>query len=230
MFRLAGLIREIREIREVRENRGESTENPAEKRAGGMEIIRAYDEDFRLQWDTLELFTRAELRLKKVRAREAAGPEISPRGWMPVVEPGVEEESEEPGAVEPGGEAAAVETRSEEAEDAGDAERLEGVESEEEEYLEEDEEMGFIPEFASLEELVRTTPRIQSSVVRQAILELCEEYKSVPELASALARSEMSLRRHYLSAMVREGLLEMEFPDRVGHPAQRYRTVERSVE
>jgi hypothetical protein len=140
--------------------------------------------------------------------------------------PGEEPEGREPKDAEAGGEAAAAEMRSEEAEDE---EHLEGAEGEEE-YLEEDEEMGFIPEFASLEELVRTTPRIQSSVVRRAILELCEDYKSLPELASALARSEMSLRRHYLSAMVREGLLEMEFPDRVGHPAQRYRTVERSVE
>ena len=61
------------------------------------------------------------------------------------------------------------------------------------------------------------------AVVRDAVLELCAEYKSLSELASALARSENSLRRHYVTPMVKEGLLEMEFPERVGHPDQRYR-------
>ena len=61
------------------------------------------------------------------------------------------------------------------------------------------------------------------TVVREAILELCAEYNGLPELASALARSEGSLRRHYVTSMVKEGLLKMEFPDRAGHPDQRYR-------
>jgi hypothetical protein len=246
MFSLAGVVRENNG---QREKRGKWRE----KRADGLDIVRAYDENFRLRWDTLELFTRAELRLERVQGYEAAEPEIS-RGWMPVVE---EEEispegmslkknsllglkrvapssnilitssdldAEEEGEETPGG-AVKGEALSEKAEDAEDEEYAEGAE-EEEEYLDEDEEMGFIPEFASLEELVRTTPRLQPSIVREAILELCAEYKSLPELASALARSEMSLRRHYISAMVREGLLEMEFPDRANHPTQRYRTVE----
>ncbi|MDR1375902.1 MAG: hypothetical protein LBJ22_00205 [Synergistaceae bacterium] len=79
-------------------------------------------------------------------------------------------------------------------------------------------------EFSSLVQTVRDA-RSSPAVVRQAILELCGEYQSVSALASALARSEGSLRRRYVSAMVREGLLEMEFPDRVGHADQRYKRV-----
>jgi hypothetical protein len=240
MFRLAGVVRGHHE---QREKRGKWRE----KGAGGLDIIRICDENFRLCWDTLELVTRAELRLEKVQAYETAGSEIS-LGRMPVPEEegitpeknsllglkrvavsasnilaaasvGPDVEEEEGGGT--GKSATGEEERREKAEDGGDEEHTEDAE----EYLDEDEETGFIPEFASLEELVRTTPRLRPSIVRGAILELCEEYKSLPELASALARSEMSLRRHYISAMVREGLLEMEFPDRAGHPAQRYRTV-----
>jgi hypothetical protein len=93
--------------------------------------------------------------------------------------------------------------------------------SEDDEYLgtdENEEEDDFPP----LVRKVRETPRMPLAVVRDAILELCAEYRSLPELASTLARSENSLRRHYVTSMVKEGLLEMEYPDRVGHPDQRY--------
>jgi hypothetical protein len=261
MFRLAGVVREVREVRETRESRAlhgrrERRGKFEGRRMSGLEIIRACDENFRLQWDTLELFTHAELRLKRVRdhERESAESGISPLGWMPVVEedgaspeetllkknsllglkrvvfsqvlitssdPNIE--TSEAGESESGGaEAAKKEALDENTKTAKD----EYVEDEGE-FLDEDEEMEFIPEFASLEELVRSTPRLHASIVRKAILELCEEYRSLPYLASALARSEISLRRHYISAMVREGLLEMEFPDRVGHPAQRYRKTAR---
>lgn len=76
---------------------------------------------------------------------------------------------------------------------------------------------------SSKAQMVRETPRLSASAVREAILELCGEYRSISELASLLSRSENSLRRHYLTAMVREGLLEMEFPENVGRPDQRYR-------
>ncbi len=76
---------------------------------------------------------------------------------------------------------------------------------------------------SSKAQMVREAPRQSASAVREAILELCGEYRSISELASLLLRSENSLRRHYLTAMVREGLLEMEFPENVGRPDQRYR-------
>jgi hypothetical protein len=77
-------------------------------------------------------------------------------------------------------------------------------------------------EFSSLVRAVRDT-RPSPAVVREAILELCGEYRSLPALAATLARSEGSLRRYYVTVMVREGLLTMEFPDKVGHPDQRYK-------
>ncbi|MDR1375870.1 MAG: hypothetical protein LBJ22_00045, partial [Synergistaceae bacterium] len=83
MFRLAGAVREPSEARRTHEKRGKL----GEKRVCGLEIIRAYDENFRLRWDTLELFTHAELRLEKGQEYEAASPETSAvLGWMPVVE------------------------------------------------------------------------------------------------------------------------------------------------
>jgi predicted HTH transcriptional regulator len=268
IFRLAGLVRELHETRNIREFR-EKRGNVAEKRAGGLEIIRAWDENFHLNWDTFELFTHAELRLERARESEVVETSVvetsvleTSCGWPVVEEDSVSseeifsrrnslldfkrvaplfshilltssdsKEAGEPKIVEP----EIVEPEGNGAESPKDEEDLrdeaylkdEEYSKDKEEYLDEDEEAGFIPEFASLGELVRTTPRLQPSIVREAILELCEEYKSLPELAAALARSEASLRRHYISAMVREGLLEMEFPEKVGHPAQRYRAAGR---
>jgi len=85
-------------------------------------------------------------------------------------------------------------------------------------------------EYSSLVSMVRDTPRLPPAVVREAIMELCSEYRNLPELASMLSRSRSALRRHYLTSMLREGLLEMEFPDRVGHPGQRYRTLQSNPE
>jgi predicted HTH transcriptional regulator len=296
MFRLAGVVREAQEKHEKHRKRGE-------ERAGGLEIIRAYDESFRLEWDTLDLFTRAELRLERIREAKVQEVEVhltTSLGWLPVVgdesvSPAetTSEKNARLGLKRIGSHAASIlltssdsgdggepegaeaknggsedketamekvlsekalseeavneetidkeeivsEAQNEKTEDAedeeypesekdGDGDREDEAE-EAEEYLDEDDDIGFVPEFASLEELVRTTPRLQASVVREAILEFCGEYRSLSELAAALARSETSLRRHYISAMVREGLLEMEFPDKVGHAAQRYRVTGR---
>jgi hypothetical protein len=71
---------------------------------------------------------------------------------------------------------------------------------------------------------VRNTPRLQASIVRNSILEFCAEYQSVASLAVALARSEDSLRRRYISPMVKEKLLQMESPAKGGSPDQRYKT------
>jgi hypothetical protein len=264
MFRLAGVVSEASETREVSEVRGARRRREKRwkfggRRLSGLEIIRACDENFRLQWDTLEFFTHAELRLKRTRRNDEPKPAVSPLDWMPVVEEDGNSPEETlsrknfllglkravvPYALLTSSDPDATESKTEESESGG-AEREEAAAEKEEpsektknangeeyvedegEYLDEDEEMGFVPEFASLEELVRSTPRLHASIVRKAILEFCEEYRSLPALASALARSEISLRRHYISAMVREGLLEMEFPDRVGHPAQRYRKTAR---
>jgi predicted HTH transcriptional regulator len=281
LSRMFGLAGALREVNGVREKHGKSNG----KRKSGLEIVRAYDEEFRLRWDTLDLSTSAELSLESVR-HEAAEPEASPYGWMPVVEEGalskdrtsaeeyaiaIETHVTETPVTE---EAAAEEVLAEEilaeevpAEEVlteevpleetalaapeeaaaelpeepapSDPEAADEEMVDEEEFLDEDEGEGeegeeeegeeeeFVPEFDSLEEMVRSTPRLQASIVREAILELCVEYKSLPELSAALARSETSLRRHYISAMVREGLLQMEHPNKPGHPGQRYKRAAR---
>jgi hypothetical protein len=83
--------------------------------------------------------------------------------------------------------------------------------------------------FSPLVRMVRTTPRVTSPAVREAILELCRGYKTPRELSFALNRSENSLRKYYIATMVEEGLLEMEFPEE-GRPDQRYKTAERPME
>jgi predicted HTH transcriptional regulator len=108
----------------------------------------------------------------------------------------------------------------EEEEETGEDEE----ENEEDEYEAPEVDISEISPESSAQEQVLRSARTSPPVVRQAILELCGEYRSLSALSSMLARSEGSLRRHYITAMVREGLLEMEFPDRVGHPDQRYRT------
>ena len=97
-------------------------------------------------------------------------------------------------------------------------------ESEEDEYLAAETDIDEAMTVSSTVRMVRETPRLPPAFVRDAIIELCAQYRSLPALASILSRSEGSLRRHYITSMVREGLLEMEFPDKVGHPDQRYKS------
>ncbi|MDR1730720.1 MAG: hypothetical protein LBR61_01365 [Synergistaceae bacterium] len=78
-------------------------------------------------------------------------------------------------------------------------------------------------EYSPLVNMVRSTPRLPPAIVRDAIVELCSEYRGLKELSSLLSRSQCSLRRHYLTAMLRDGVLEAELPDKLGSPDQRYR-------
>ncbi|MDR3230257.1 MAG: hypothetical protein LBT65_02360 [Synergistaceae bacterium] len=121
------------------------------------------------------------------------------------------------------GEKAETENKEPEEESGNEEERADAVAAEDGELTDlTGSETGYSP----LVSMVRDTPRLPPAVVREAILELCADYRSLPDLSSMLLRSRSSLRRHYLTAMLREGLLEMEFPDRVGHPDQRYRTLQ----
>ena len=166
----------------------------------GFDIIRAYDMNFRLRCDMLHLATVSELPLPaeaEFYRTIFPTPDCLPAAQeSPVTLPDTPGMPEE----EP------VETSSTE------FEKLPEYDSSADES-----------DASPLVQTVRATPRMSPVVVRDAILELCAEYKSLPELASALARSEKSLRRHYITSMVKEELLEMEFPDRVSHPDQRYR-------
>ena len=182
----------------------------------GLDIIREYDAGFRLLWDMLKLATVSELALSVEAAfheqtfHEPKKTVIFNPGWLPVVREEFTTPADAPVEI--------PETEIAEFEVPDDSQT---ASEEEDEYLgtPEDEEDVFSP----LVRKVRDTPRLSPAVVRDAVLELCAEYRSLPDLASALARSESSLRRHYVTSMVKKGLIEMEFPDKAGHPDQRYR-------
>ena len=205
----------------------------------GLEIIREYDTNFRLLWDMSKLVTVSKLPLSTEKPREPEKDDSYSLGWLPVVQEKLvmlptepvenlitetmESDSvdleilDEPPAVQ-----AFYSAETSEAGEVDETDEIGKAEiSEEDEYLGtvDDEDNAFSP----LVRKVRDNPRMPPAVVREAILELCAEYKSLSELASTIARSENSLRRHYVTSMVKEELLEMEYPDRVGHPDQRYR-------
>jgi predicted HTH transcriptional regulator len=216
----------------------------------GLSAVRGYDPKFRLLWNTLELTTVAELALPGntvAPVAERVLPAPPTLDWLPVVQerlamltdtpsetPKTEEPTEPPVDVGAGIDTFDVDTEAGVDADAVDvdvnAEAVNvgvTVDSEDDEYLGTDEDEQEV--FSPLVQSVRSTPRMPLTVVRDAILELCAEYRSLPELASSLARSENSLRRHYVTPMVKEGLLEMELPDKVGHPDQRYKTTSPQV-
>jgi ATP-dependent DNA helicase RecG len=60
--------------------------------------------------------------------------------------------------------------------------------------------------------------------LRQAILELCAAQPlSLAELSDLLGRAPASLQNHYLTPMLKEGVLQLLYPHHPNHPQQRYR-------
>jgi ATP-dependent DNA helicase RecG len=60
--------------------------------------------------------------------------------------------------------------------------------------------------------------------IRAAILILCTEtFQTVGQLAQILNRKGSTIQQNYVSKMVRDGDLELRFPDTLHHPAQAYR-------
>lgn len=82
--------------------------------------------------------------------------------------------------------------------------------------------------FATLREIaapVRDRGRAQKQVVRKVLLKLCSRnFLTLRTLAELLNRSPDSIRNHYLTPMLAEGLVELRFPDSPNHPNQGYRT------
>jgi ATP-dependent DNA helicase RecG len=77
---------------------------------------------------------------------------------------------------------------------------------------------------------VAASRRASRSVVEAAVLELCSERdRTLPELAEALQRESDSLRVHYLTPLLKRGLLERRYPDQPNHPQQAYRTAKGSA-
>jgi ATP-dependent DNA helicase RecG len=72
--------------------------------------------------------------------------------------------------------------------------------------------------------LLKGKKRVSPDLMRQAILIICEnDFVSVEEMATMLSRSRDSMSVHYVSKMVKEGLLELRYPENISHPHQAYR-------
>lgn len=71
---------------------------------------------------------------------------------------------------------------------------------------------------------IRDTGRAPKQMVREVLLELCaRDYLTLRTLAELLNRSPDSIRNHYLTPMLAEGLMELRFPESPNHPNQGYR-------
>ena|GEM_PF-1030300 len=78
-------------------------------------------------------------------------------------------------------------------------------------------------------ESVRKSRNLPPGQIQEIILALCRDrYITVKLLAEVLGRNQKSLQNHYISPMVAANLLEYRYPEQISHPAQGYRTVEKS--
>jgi ATP-dependent DNA helicase RecG len=76
----------------------------------------------------------------------------------------------------------------------------------------------------TLAEPVRASQRTSPEAMRRAILDLCAAQPlSLAELADLLGRAPASLQNHYLTPMLKEGVLQLLYPRHPNHPQQRYR-------
>lgn len=72
---------------------------------------------------------------------------------------------------------------------------------------------------------VRQKKKVPRDKMINTILEVCShKFLSLPELANVLNRSRDTLRVHYLAKLMAEGRLDLEHPERLNHPRQRYIT------
>lgn len=72
--------------------------------------------------------------------------------------------------------------------------------------------------------LLEGKKRVSPDLIRQAILMICEnDFVSVGDIATMLSRTRDTVSVHYVSRMVKEGLLELRYPENISHPLQAYR-------
>ena len=75
----------------------------------------------------------------------------------------------------------------------------------------------------SIAAAVREKGRANKVLVKETILQLCtEQYLSLRTLAELLGREPDSIRNHYITPMLREGVLQARFPEHPNHPQQAY--------
>jgi predicted HTH transcriptional regulator len=73
--------------------------------------------------------------------------------------------------------------------------------------------------------LLKGKKRATPDTIRRAILVICEnDFVTTDEIATMLNRSRDTLSVHYIPRMVKEGLLELKYPESISHPDQAYRT------
>ena len=73
--------------------------------------------------------------------------------------------------------------------------------------------------------LFKGKKRVSPLLIRRAILIICEnDYVTVNEIAAFLHRSRATVCIHYIPLMVREGMLDLKYPEKPSHPHQAYRT------
>ena len=83
-------------------------------------------------------------------------------------------------------------------------------------------------ELRTLAQRVVQTRKAPANVVRATILRLCtNRLLTRDQLGELLHRNSLGLRDRYLSPMVREGLLQLKYPEATNRPDQAYMTVER---
>jgi ATP-dependent DNA helicase RecG len=87
------------------------------------------------------------------------------------------------------------------------------------------------PDYEALRALaapIRDRQRAKPADVRTSILGLCSgSYLSLRELAELLGRQPASVQNHYLTPMLKEGVLEQRYPSNPNHPNQGYRKAEK---
>ena len=70
---------------------------------------------------------------------------------------------------------------------------------------------------------IREKGRADKALVRETIVRLCEgRFLSLRTLAELLNREPDSVRNHYITPMLREGLIQARFPEHPNHPQQAY--------
>lgn len=73
---------------------------------------------------------------------------------------------------------------------------------------------------------VREAGKVPRDQLEQAIIDLCEhDYVTLADLVRLLGRKQSTLRAHYLRPMLRNGRLELQYPETPNHPKQGYRAV-----
>nr|WP_293133349.1 hypothetical protein [Okeania sp. SIO3I5] len=73
---------------------------------------------------------------------------------------------------------------------------------------------------------VREKKRVNRELMRNTILNLCSNgYLNLKTLAELLARTPDSIRANYINPMLKEGNLQLQYPDKPHHPQQAYKTV-----